>query len=662
MRSRTVSVFVLLTLLVSSFAVVNAQSVSFETPTDVSITAEAVTLTLLHNNDGESSLLPLSNTVEPDTGFPNTEDVELPIGSVAAFKTLTDQNVAEAEANDNAVVNVYAGDAFLPSATLTCSVDDEEAPVYDAVAQRQIGYDAHIFGNHEFDYTPSFLARFIRDFDSGSGVDQPFLSSNLDFSEQDGYADLIDEDGLINTPVDDGRVVGKSAIITDTTTGELFGIVGATTPRLREVSSPGDVQILSETITETATIVQTEVDRLTGEGVNKVILVSHLQSIDNDRALIGQLTDVDIAVAGGGDELLLNSEVDESEQLLPGEGADVEGEYPLEAQDADENTVYIVTTAGNYKYLGRLDVDFDENGVVTGIVSESSYPRPVIPESDAATELELTNAVASDPDIETSVVDPVNDCLALLNETPVVSSEVVLDVSRDGVRGRETNSGNLITDSFLEAYDQNAESEGFPARSAENPVIAIQNGGGIRQNAGDELPEGGAPGVITRRNTIDVLPFANFTTVISDVTPADLETIFERSVDFTESSGQFLQVAGMSVVYDLSQPVGSRVISLALADDTAIIEDGEVVEGAPTVTVVTNSFTAGGGDGYETLADNPNKTQLPLSYEQSWRNYLESFDAVDGSPTIPADDERYQPGGEGRITFVQQLYLPFVAR
>ncbi|MEM8530761.1 MAG: 5'-nucleotidase C-terminal domain-containing protein, partial [Chloroflexota bacterium] len=431
---------------------------------------------------------------------------------------------------------------------------------------------------------------------------------------------------------------------------------------LREVSSPDDVQILSETITETATIVQEEVDRLTDADVNKVILVSHLQSIDNDRALIGQLTNVDIAVAGGGDELLLNSSVDESEQLLPGEGADIEGEYPLEAQDADENTVYIVTTAGNYKYLGRLDVDFDENGVVTGIVSESSYPRPVIPESDAATELELTNAVASDPDIETSVVDPVNDCLALLNETPVVSSEVILDVSRDGVRGRETNSGNLITDSFLEAYDQNAEEFGFPARSAENPVIAIQNGGGIRQNAGDALPEGGAPGVITRRNTIDVLPFANFTTVISDVTPADLETIFERSVDFTESSGQFLQVAGMSVVYDLSQPVGSRVISLALADDTVIIEDGEVVEGAPTVTVVTNSFTAGGGDGYETLADNPNKTQLPLSYEQSWRNYLEAFDEVDGSPTIPADDERYQPGGEGRITFVQQLYLPFVAR
>lgn len=658
MRSRILPIFVLLTLLVSSIAVVNAQSVSFETPTDVNIAAEPVTLTLLHNNDGESSLLPLSNTVEPGTGFPNTEDVELDIGSVAAFKTLTDENIAEAVGGGNAVLNVYAGDAFLPSATLTCSVDDDEAPVYDALAQSQIDYDAHIFGNHEFDYTPSFLERFIRGFDDGGIPDQPFLSANLDFSAQDGYADLIDADGLITDPVTDGRVIGKSAIVTDTITGELFGIVGATTPRLREISSPDDVEVLADV----ANLVQTEVDRLTDEGVNKIVLVSHLQSIDNDRELIGQLTDVDIAVAGGGDELLLNTEVPTQTQLLPGEGADIEGEYPLVAQDADEKDVYIVTTAGNYKYLGRLDVNFDADGLITEIISESSYPRPVIPESDAATELELTNTVVPDPGIEMSVVDPVNDCLALLNETPVVSSEVVLDVSRDGVRGRETNAGNLITDSFLEAYDQNAEEEGFPARSAENPVIAIQNGGGIRQNAGDALPVGGASGVITRRNTIDVLPFANFTTVVTDVTPADLETIFELSVDFTESSGQFLQVAGMSVVYDLSQPVGSRVISLSLADDTAIIEDGEVVDGAPTVTIVTNSFTAGGGDGYETLADNPNKTQLPLSYEQAWRNYLEAFDEVDGSPTISAEDERYQPGGEGRITFVQQLYLPFVAR
>ena len=44
-----------------------------------------VTLTLLHNNDGESSLLPLTNAVTTTTGVTTS----LPVGSVAAFKTLT---------------------------------------------------------------------------------------------------------------------------------------------------------------------------------------------------------------------------------------------------------------------------------------------------------------------------------------------------------------------------------------------------------------------------------------------------------------------------------------------------------------------------------------------------------------------------------------------
>ncbi len=38
-----------------------------------------------------------------------------------------------------------------------------------------------------------------------------------------------------------------------------------------------------------------------------------------------------------------------------------------------------MTTAGNYKYLGRLDATFDAEGVLTGIVAEASYPRRVVP-------------------------------------------------------------------------------------------------------------------------------------------------------------------------------------------------------------------------------------------------------------------------------------------
>ena len=83
-----------------------------------------------------------------------------------------------------------------------------------------------------------------------------------------------------------------------------------------------------------------------------------------------------ILIAGGGDELLVNDE----SQLLPGEDPeDIYGAYPIYATDADGVEVPIVTTAGNYKYLGRLDANFDAEGNLTGIEAEASYPRRVIP-------------------------------------------------------------------------------------------------------------------------------------------------------------------------------------------------------------------------------------------------------------------------------------------
>ena len=42
-------------------------------------------------------------------------------------------------------------------------------------------------------------------------------------------------------------------------------------------------------------------------GVDKIILISHLQNIAEDQALAPMLRDIDVMIAGGGDELLRNS-------------------------------------------------------------------------------------------------------------------------------------------------------------------------------------------------------------------------------------------------------------------------------------------------------------------------------------------------------------------
>lgn len=664
MRLRFLFSFALLVMLVSSLVATHAQS------GQVRSQQNAGTLTLLHSNDGESSLLPLQYSA-PRTGGSN---LTLDVGSTSALKTLIDQQTTQAQAAGNAVVNVYAGDVYLASSTLTCSTIPN-APFYDAVAQRQMSFDAHIIGNHEFDFTPDLFQRFVREFAPGGLPAEPFLSSNLDFSPEPGFADLIDADGLIQKPVTDGRVVGRAAIVEKN--GQIFGIVGASPPDIVTLTSLRDVDVRpndTPTLTETAAVIQPEIDRLRNDfGVQKIIFASQLQAITVDRALVKLLRGVDIAIAGGGNELLLSTSVPTTTQRLPGETASRFGEYPLRETDADGRTVYIVTTPGNYKYLGRLDVRFDEQGEIpasTGIITETSYLRRVIPTSQNATTLGLQDAVQPDPGIVATVDTPIRDCLRTLGQTVVARTEVALDVSRDGVRGRETNAGNLVTDSYQYAYDRLATlpQNNLPPRSATNRVIAVNNGGGIRQNAGNVLPvpPQTVPGTISRLNTLDVLPFANFVAVVQNVTPTDLKGIFERSAAVLPG-GQFLQVSDVNVVYNPIRAVGSRVVSVTLKDGTVIVRNGAVVAGGPNVTVVTNDFTANGGDDYPQFRNNPNKTRLrdangQITYEQTFREYLQSFPQVDGVPTIPASDTRYRPGGEGRLTFLRSIFLPFITR
>jgi 5'-nucleotidase len=633
-----------------------------------------VTLTLLHNNDGESSLATL--------GYGVGEESTLEVGGAPAFKAVLEREIAAAREAGNSVLNVYAGDSFLASALLTCSSPEDstgEATVYDAVAQAQMPYDVHVLGNHEFDYGPDFLARYIAGFGGDMGLDQPFISANLDFAGEAGFADWIDEDGIIEAPAADGRVIGGVAIVTDAETGEQFGVVSATTERLPIISSPRDV-----VVNEAVPAIQAGVDALTAAGVDKVIFVSHLQGVETDGEVIAGLSGVDIAVAGGGDELLVNDE----SQLLPGEDPeDIFGAYPLYATDADGIEVPIVTTAGNYKYVGRLDATFDAEGVLTGLDAEGSYPRRVIPAEQAEAglieELGITDAVASDQAIIDSVLTPLSACLDELAATPVVISEVVLNVDRGqysladgvfspGVRASQTNGGTVIADAFLASYDAYAGNSGLEPRAADNLVVTLQNGGGIRQNAGPVLPVGGNAGdAITQLDTMNVLPFLNMVVVVQDLSADDFAATLQTACE-NRGGGGFMQASGVSYTCDYSAAVvddegavsgivvRDAVIDTGDGTTVAVIDSEGTVDGSiGPVDVITNSFTAGGGDGYEAFGAAENVAlrsddDAQVHYERAFREYLAGLPAgQDGVPVISADDPVYADEmSDGRITLI----------
>ncbi len=626
-----------------------------------------VKLTILHNNDGESALLPEQSYV--------TAKGKLIYGSAAAFSAVMKREIRQVRAF-NPVLSVYAGDSFLASKALICSDpanNNSDATVYDGLAQSMMPYDLHVLGNHEFDYGTGFLKRFIDSF--SAKFRHPFISGNLDFSANTDISPIAQKSDPIVRGSFAGKKVAETFIHRDYSSGARFGIVSAVTPLLRTISSPGTTKLTTTDIPGTAALINKQVEALEKQGINKIILVSHLQGFANDKELIALLNNVDVAIAGGGDDLLTSPDVAESIQLIPGEGKPV-GKYPEMVQDANKVDVPLITTKGNYNYLGRFDVSFSGDGKVVSYNKSTSYPRRVIPTSPISRALGIKDSVSPDITIVNAVEKPLSTCLTGL-AAPIAASQTVFATDRGsstvlGVRTAETNGGNLVADSFIHAYTNRAAAANLPAPGTANPVVSLTNGGGIRQGGGTTLPTSGLAGNISRGATFDLLPFDNRLVAATNVSASDIKEIFERSCSVgTSGGGQFLQFSGMKVTCSrsgtaivVSTPTGdsyagsvttpgTRVKDITLSDGRALVKDGVPVAGAPTLTIVTNQFTADGGDNYPTFVK-LTKVGFGISYEQALHDYLLSFPKNSaGLPEIPASDTRYsKTTGEGRFTWL----------
>ncbi len=568
-----------------------------------------LTLTILHNNDGESSLLPTLRDTDGD-GVADTL-----YGGIARFQRKVDQLRLDAflatfdpgESLRRGVLLLNSGDNFLPGTTFQAS-QQEGAPFYDGIAVALLRYDALAVGNHEFDFGPATFRRFVQ-----TAQNAQFVSANLDYSGEPALADLA------------GKRLVKSRLMS--VARRLVGIVGLTTTQLPTISSPGGVRVL----TDLASVAQAEIDALTRRGARIIILQSHLQGLESEIALVSQLRGVDVVIGGGGDEVL----ADPGDALFPDDEDDIFGAYPQIATDLDGNAVPVVTTPGNYRYVGRLQLSFDRQGRIVAIDGEDSGIQLVTDRGPGAVGESLLQKFL--------VEQPVAEFVDGLAAQIVGSSEVDLDCERSEVRGRETNCGNLIADAHLAAAQAQA-----PAFGLDVPQIALMNGGGIRGEV-DQLA-----GPISIADTFRLQPFANFVSIAEDVPAETLRQIIEEGAIRLPASGDggFVHVSeGTTLVIDTSFPArvadqstgvqtapGQRVRELVLADGTVVVANG--VTQAVTVVVAGLNFSLNGGDAYPAV---PNTT-VGLTDQQSLEIYISQ---TLGGLVTGAD---YPRGGEGRLT------------
>lgn len=344
------------------------------------------------------------------------------------------------------------------------------------------------------------------------------------------------------------RVLSPSTVLT--VGGHRIGIVGCLTEETATLSRPGpDIAF-----TEIEDAVGSEVRRLEADGVDIIVVLSH-SGYERDLAIAAEIPGVDVLVGGHTNTYLANGD------------PDAEGPYPTVVTAPSGDKVLVVTAFAYGKYLGRLDVRFDAQGRVVGWGG-----GPIL----------LDDTVPPDPAMEQTVAPFARTVAQFANE-PIGEAAVPLEGDTSVCRFAECTLGDLIADALLEY--------GRP----QGIEIALQNGGGIRSSI--------AQGTVTSGQILEVLPFNN-TAATFGLRGEDLLFALEHGVSSAddpngESTGRFLQVAGLRYVFTLEHPPGSRILEAEVRSDGA----WEPIDPQRVYQIITNDFTRNGGDGFLVLKE-----------------------------------------------------------
>jgi len=260
------------------------------------------TLTILHINDWHSRIE--SNNKFESTCSAEDEGKGECIGGAGRLITALAQERQKLQGQN--VIFLSAGDNFQGSLFYTTYKGKAEGEFLN-----QMKPDVMTFGNHEFDDGEDTLAAFM------DMIKFPVVSANV-------------------VPNDQSKLKGKftPSLVLDVG-GQKIGIVGAVTNDVVDISSPGP----NLKIEDDAKSIAAEVEKLKGQGVNKIIALTHI-GYPRERDVIAKIPGIDVVVGGHSHSLLSNTD------------PKAEGPYPTMVDNPDGYKVPVVQAASYSKYLG----------------------------------------------------------------------------------------------------------------------------------------------------------------------------------------------------------------------------------------------------------------------------------------------------------------------
>ncbi|XP_028995453.1 snake venom 5'-nucleotidase-like [Betta splendens] len=482
--------------------------------------------------------------------------------------------VSEIRMREKNVLFLDAGDQFQGTVWFNYYKGAEAAHFMN-----RLGYDVMAFGNHEFD-------------NGVDGLIQPFLQTlNCTVVSANIKADRT-------LAARFNKYYRPHAIVS--VGSEEVAVVGYTSAETPFLSQPGRHLSFEDEVES----LQAEVRKLQERGYNKIIALGH-SGFDVDRDIARRVSGVDVVVGGHTNTFLYNGKPPSTE--VPA------GPYPYMVRSNDGRDVPVVQAYAFGKYLGYLKVRFDEAGNVI-----EAAGNPIL----------LDSSVRQDEGVLAEVKEW-KEGLASYSTQYVGQTLVYLNGTFQECRFRECNLGNLICDAML--YN-NIRS---PDELQWNHVaLCLMNSGGIRSPIDERYKNGS----ISMEEILTVLPFGG-TFDLVQMKGSTVKKAFEHSVHrYGGKHGEFLQVSGFRVEYDVSRPAGRRVVSLSALCTRCRVPRFEPLDPEKTYAVVMPSYVAAGGDGFSMIKEELLKHDTGDMDISVVANYISEM-------------KRVFPAVEGRITF-----------
>ncbi|MFE0721014.1 bifunctional metallophosphatase/5'-nucleotidase [Streptomyces rochei] len=281
----------------------------------------------------------------------------------------------------------------------------------------------------------------------------------------------------------------------------------------------------------------------------------------------------------------------------PGAGDGISGPIADIAKNVTPQVDALVTGHTHAAYVCTIP---DPAGKPRMVTSASSFGRLYTDTTltyDRATGDIARTAVKSANHVVTRDVPKAPDMTRLIDRWSTLAAPIgnraIGYISGDIDRGgTESPLGDLIADAQL-AYGKTQDPE---------TDLALMNPGGIRAPLTYAASGGEGDGVVTYAEGFTVQPFAN-TVNLKDYTGAQLIQVLKEQVSGpNEAAPKILQISsGLTYTLDLTKTGADRVVTDSIRLDGAPIDENA------TYRVASNSFLAGGGDGFPTLNEGTNE-------------------------------------------------------